>query len=157
MTEAWAAIIAAVIGVIGTVLATKFDDVVNLFRRPSRKIAGDWSGSLTTVDTDPENYDPLEIEYTLTIAQTGITVKATMVETRVSKGREPYKHTWKGKVTNDFLIFQSSCDKPERFMVAAGLLHISATGQRMRGYYAANAGAKASSRTLVGYTELVRI
>ena len=54
MTEAWAAIIAAIIGVIGTLLVTKFDDIVSALRGSPRNVAGVWEITSYHVDTASE-------------------------------------------------------------------------------------------------------
>lgn len=154
MSEAWAAIIAAIIGSIGTILATKFDDIASLFRRSIRKISGEWRGTLRTVDTGSEGFYPFEAEYDLVIKQAGKKIKAQVIETKVTEGFKPDKYNWKGKVVSDYLVLEGYSEQPEQLLVLSGTLHISPTGRKMRGYLAGNASSRVSSRTWVGYTEL---
>jgi len=154
MSEAGAIILAAIIGVIGTILATKFDDIVNLVQGSSRRISGEWKGTLRTVNAGTEDYYRFEAEYRVTIKQVGRKVRAQVIETKVTEGFQPDKYKWKGKVMGDYLIFEGHSKDPGQLIALTGTLHISPSGQKMRGYLVGNASTRVSSRIWVGYTDL---
>jgi hypothetical protein len=157
MSEAWAVVIAAVVGAIGTIIATKLDDVVDLFRGSSRQIAGEWKGWLRTVDTGPESYYAFEGEYSARMRQAGRKVRARVVETRVSEGFDCDRYFWQGRVVGDYLILEGYSNRPEEMMVLSGTLHISPSGRRLRGHLVGNSGSRVPARTWVGYTELEKV
>ncbi len=53
--EAIAAIVAAIITAVGTIVATRFQDIVDLFRGSPRQISGEWDGETYTLDRGPVN------------------------------------------------------------------------------------------------------
>jgi len=154
MSEAWAAIVAAIISVTGTVLATKFDDVIDLVRGASRKIGGEWKGYLRTIDTGLEGYYPFESEYGVTVKQTGRKIKAEVIETKVTEGFKPDRYHWRGRIVSDYLVIEGYSREPEQLLAISGTLHISPSGRTLRGHIAGNASSRSSSRTWVSYTEL---
>jgi hypothetical protein len=89
-SEALASIIAAIIGVLGTLLITRFDDVMTVFRKAPRDISGTWEGqsfeisySSNIVNEPPliEHEPTLLDKYIVTVKQRGTKFTAIMKET----------------------------------------------------------------------------
>jgi hypothetical protein len=62
MSDSWAAVIAAIISALGTLLATRFNDIANLFQTPTRKISGEWQGYVKALDTGGDGHPPFEMD-----------------------------------------------------------------------------------------------
>ncbi|MBC8487645.1 MAG: hypothetical protein H8D45_16565 [Bacteroidetes bacterium] len=163
MSEPVATIIAAVIGAIGTLLITKFDDIVNIFKKKSRRVDGTWDGESYWIISEPDKpfdltkdikENRLQDKYSVTIKQRGDKIKATMIETDVTEGRFKNTYIWKGKIINDYFMYTCKCEKKEIFLISNAMLYIHAGGQKMTGYFIANGGATTTFRTWVGFAEL---
>lgn len=165
MSDAWATIIAALIGVISTVFVTKFEDILMWFKRPLN-IAGIWDGETyeltygSEIITEPpviQHTPTLRSKYIVTLKQRGEKFEAEMVETEVfEEGLKKSKYTWKGKIVKDYAIYESTCDNAETFLRSSAMLYIHARGQKMTGYFVATSGEKAPLRTWVGFVILNR-
>jgi hypothetical protein len=157
-SEAWAAIIAAVIGVIGTILATKFDDIAGILRRPLRKVAGDWDSISHRVSIEPDK--PSELHYeskqVVTLTQKGDKVKGVWIQTEVREGHVPYKFHLKGRIAGSYFLYESTAADSERFMISSAMLYMHPGGREMFGYFIANGGRNDPKGTWIGYTELKR-
>ena len=103
-------------------------------------------------DSEYEQKRPPDLNYVLTLKQTGSRVKGKMTMTEAQPGIGLYKHNYKGQVKGDYFIYECSSAEPETFSLSAALLHVHNSGKAMRGYFVANAGYKDSSHTPVGYT-----
>jgi len=154
-------------GVIITLLATKFDDIISLFKRPSRNISGTWEGQSFEVsygsylvDEPPHiKHEPtLLSKYIVTITQRGSKFTAKMSETEVfQEGVGKVRYTWKGEIINDHVVYESICLDRETAMRSIAMLFIDARGQKMNGYFVATSGGqKAPLRTWTGYAMLVK-
>jgi hypothetical protein len=155
--EAWAAIIAAIVTAIGTVIAAKFDDIADLIRRPNRKIAGEWESESWRINNDPDQQSlrQPESKQIVSIIQRGSKIKAVMTQTELARTDHiPKKFVWKGKIVGDYLIYQCKASDSELFLVSSAILYIHPGGQEIYGYFVANGGKSDPIRTWVGYTEL---
>lgn len=150
-SDAWFAVIAAIITALGTLIATKFDDITNWFRKPARNVTGNWE-----IVSERALDHSWVGDFELILKQSGAKVKGTMVAVKVEEGRKKYSHTWTGKITGDYLQYESRCDDPAPFMVASGLLHIDRDGMNMKGYFIANSESDRPDRTWVGHTNVRR-
>lgn len=101
MTEPVAIIIAALIGVIGTLVATKFDEIVNLLRRPSQNITGEWEGESYKISYGPDvateppqiRHEPtLMDKYVVGLSDLMWLTLAGCVVTQASPGRRSLKY-----------------------------------------------------------------
>ena len=154
MSDAIATVLAAVIGVIGTIIVTKFDDISNFLRKPSRNISGEWAGSSFLV-VDGKISEQTTSEFVVKITQKGEKIEGTMTQTRVSKDN-PSVFKWKGKILNDYLMYDSIPAGDTKFFISSGLLYIHPAGDNMNGYIVANARPEESQRTRIRFTELTR-
>ena len=166
MTDPWATVIAAVIGVFGTLIAKKFDLITYLFKREARKVSGGWEGESYWVISDPEKpFNPkietrekrFQVKYTVAIKQMGRKISGTMTETETQNRDQKDNYKWTGKVNGDYLIYDCTSENPEHFLISSAMLFIHASGRKMSGYFIANGGASMPSRVWVGYAELFRV
>ena len=149
--EAWAAIIAALITAIGTLIATKFDEITQLLTRSSRDVTGDW-----TVVSERVGDGSWVGDYDLKLRQSGAKVKGEMSATRVEEGKKPHNYTWLGKIVGEYLMYECTCTTPGTFMISTGMLHVHAAGEKMTGYFVANRGSDKPNRNWLGSAELMR-
>lgn len=154
-------------GVIITLLVTKFDDIVALFKKSPRNISGTWEGQSFgvsygsyLVDEPPHiKQEPMLLsKYIVTITQRGSKFKAAMAETEVfQEGVGKVRYAWKGEITHDYVVYESVCIDRETAMRSTAMLFIDARGQKMNGYFVAtSSGQKAPLRTWVGYAILTK-
>jgi len=159
MSDPLATVIAALIGAIGTIIATKFDDIKNFFQKPSQKIAGEWEGISYARINDPRSQgnpdEPLD-KYTISITQTGEKIKAEMIETEVAAGYQKRKYIWKGKIVSNYFVYESTCDDPSSFLISSAMLYIYPGGRRMSGFFIANSRPGSSESMWIGYAELLK-
>ncbi|MFQ5825262.1 MAG: hypothetical protein ACE5JB_14560 [bacterium] len=156
MTSAWATIIAAVIGVVGTMIITKFDDIISLFRRNEIEIEGDWD--IVSYKIQYEN-DSLQNknwtgEYTVRIKQNGKKISGEMRATKVTESMQLFDYKWKGRIKGSYLVYQSDGKEMTHFLLSTALLYIHTTGNKMSGYFVVASGHDEPERTWVGFTEL---
>lgn len=154
-------------GVIITLLVTKFDDIVALFKKSPRNISGTWEGQSfevsygANITSEPPHIDhepTLLDKYIVAIEQSGTKFTATMNETEIFQdGAEKLRYKWKGKVLNDYIVYESICLDRETAMRSTAMLFIDARGRKMNGYFVATSGGqKAPLRTWVGYAMLTK-
>ena len=161
-SEAIAAVVAAIITALGTIIAAKFSDMVDLLRTPPRKIAGEWEGESWQLergpvdDADYEQPRPSDIRFVVTLKQKGSKVRGTMTMTEAEPGIGLYKHVYKGYVKGGYFVYDCHTTRPEQFRLSTAMLHVHNSGKLMRGYYIANAGDKSQKRTLLGYAVMRR-
>jgi len=155
--EAIAVIIAAAITAVGTIIATKFDLILDLVLRSARPVAGTWEGvsyilSLGPVDdTLTEQKRAPDIQYMATLKQTGKRITGTFTMTKAVDDISLYVQKYKGYIKNDYFAYECFTTQPEKFRLSAGLLHIHTSGNIMKGYFVTNT-ARSQSRTIVGFT-----
>ncbi len=158
MPDATAVIIAAIITALGTIIATHFAEIIDVFRPPSRRIEGDWDGDSYYLghgpisDMDNDQPRPPETKYIADLKQRGSKISGTMVMTAAAPGVFLYKHSYQGYVKGDYFIYEMNSTKPEQFRLSTGILHISNSGDSMKGYFVANGGRRIVGSTFVGYT-----
>jgi len=145
-------IIVAIIGIIGTLVVTKFDDIVNLFRKPTRDIKGVWDGKTFPV-IDGKIQEKATSEYSVELKQKGEKISGTMTQSKVSKDT-PSVFKWNGKILNEYFMYDSLPSVDTKFFISSGLLHIHPAGDKMSGYIVANSQPDESQRTRIRYTEL---
>ncbi len=154
-------------GVIITLLVTKFDDIVSLFKKSPRDISGIWevlsyeiSYGAYIVDEPPHiKHEPTLLSKSIvTIKQRGIKFEGAMKETDVfQEGVRKVRYKWTGKIINDHIVYESVCEEQEAAMRSTAMLFIDARGQKMNGYFVATSGGqKAPLRTWVGYAILTK-
>jgi hypothetical protein len=147
-------IIVAIIGIIGTLVVTKFDDIVNLFRKPARDIKGVWDGKTFPV-IDGKIQEKATSEYSVELKQNGEKISGTMTQSKVSKDT-PSVFKWSGKILNEYFMYDSLPSADTKFFISSGLLHIHPAGEKMSGYIVANSQPDESQRTRIRFTELTR-
>ena len=153
LTEAWAAIIAAVITGLFTLLATKYDDLKRLVTRASRDISGDW-----TVQSErfhDGNWSWIG-DYDLKIEQKGIRITGEMRATKVKEGMPLCTYKWTGTIHSEYLVYECINMAGGAFMISSGNLYLHADGRTIEGYFVANSGARSNERTWVGRTMIRR-
>ena len=147
-------IIVAIIGIIGTLVVTKFDDIVNLFRKPARNINGEWEGKSFPV-VDGKIQENATSEFIVKLTQQGEKVNGVMNQVKVSKDT-PSVFKWSGKILNEYFMYDSLPSADTKFFISSGLLHIHPAGEKMSGYIVANSQPDESQRTRIRFTELTR-
>jgi len=146
-------IIVAIIGIIGTLVVTKFDDIVNLFRKPTRDIKGVWNGKTFPV-IDGKIQEKATSEYSVELKQKGEKISGTMTQSKVSQDT-PSVFKWNGKILNEYFMYDSLPSADTKFFISSGLLHIHPSGDKMSGYIVANSQPDEPQRTRIRYTELI--
>ncbi len=149
MSEALAAIIAALITAIGTLIATNFERITQTLKKSSRNVTGDW-----LVVSDRVADGSWVGEFNLKLKQSGVSVMGEMTAIKVEEGKKLYNYKWSGKVIGEYLVYECIGTDPSTFMISSGLLYIYPTGEEMTGYFVANRGAKRPEPTWVGSTKL---
>ena len=161
-------VLAALIGLLGviiTVVITKFEEIILLFRKPSRNIAGIWEGESfeitygSDIDSIPPiiKREPAPLDrYIVTLKQHGEKIEAEMVETTVfAEGGKTNKFKWTGKIVKDYVVYESFSENPKVFMRSTAMLYINSHGNRMEGYFVATTSSS-PIRTWVGCAILTR-
>lgn len=167
MSDALASIIAAVIGVLGTLLVTKWDDLISIFRSKPRDISGTWEGDSYEISYGPNitneppriDHEPTMLnKYIVNVTQRGNKFTAIMNETETfTPGAEKVMYKWKGEIVNDYIIYESICLDSETSMRSTAMLFVEGRGRKMKGYFVAtSSGLKAPLRTWVGYAILTK-
>ena len=158
-SEAWVGIITAIISVLGTLITTKFDSIVDTLKKSPRKIAGTWEGVSYRINNDP-NIQSEKIEecrQIVEISQNGIRVKAKMTQTKARQlNHKLLTFDWIGKIEGDYLKYEANAQGDNFFLISNALLYIHPGGDKMYGYFVANGGKNDPKRTWVGYTEMIR-
>jgi len=149
--QALAAIVAAIITAIGTLIATNFEQIVQLLRKSPRNVTGDWLIVSERVSNKTEVG-----EYYLRLKQSGLKVKGEMTAIRVRESGKLHNHKWTGKVMGEYLMYECLGTDPGTFMISSGLLYIHPDGEGMDGYFVANRGFESPDPAWVGYTRLQR-
>lgn len=150
-SDFWAAIIAALIGAVGTLIATRLDDIVVLFQKKTRDISGDWQ-----VESHKADDASWVGDYDLKLKQHGTKITGEMRATKVKEGFPLYNYAWSGDLHGEYLIYKCIGDEPQAFLISCGILRPDATGRSMAGHFIANAGAGKPTATWVGTTTLKR-
>lgn len=165
MNEPVAIIIAALIGAIGTFVASKFDTLLNLFKTTNRNISGTWEGKSYYILNPPNSRsimkekfsdDDVIGKYIVTIKQRGEKITGTMVETEVIKDWIKTNYHWNGKILSEYLSYSCIHEDKAKFLISNAILFIHPGGHKMTGYFIANAGADYPFRTWIGYAELTK-
>jgi hypothetical protein len=158
MPDATAVIIAALITALGTIIATHFAEIIDVFRPPSRRIEGDWEGDSYYLghgplsDSEDEQPRTPETKYLADLKQRGSRISGTMVMTEATPGVFLYKHSYKGYVKGEYFIYEMNSTRPEQFRLSTAMLHISDSGDSMKGYFVANGGRRTPGTAFAGYT-----
>lgn len=154
-------IIAAIITAFGTVLAARFNDIVDFFKKASRNIVGDWDGTFHSQYRgiiDDESYEqPREPDgkYIVNIMQSGRKVKGSLIITDAPPGIPHYHHKIKGYIKGSYFIYDCFTVKQgEEFKLSKAILYISDCGKKMRGHFVATAGDHNGRRTFSGFAIL---
>ncbi len=164
MPEGLPTIIAALIGVIGTLVVTRFDDIVMLFRKPLN-ITGVWEGETYEIggpfiDKEPPKFhqEPCKkSKYIVTIKQRGEKFTAEMLEIEVfEEGLQKTNYKWDGKIIKDYIVYDSVCENKQTFLQSTSMLFIHPRGQKMSGYFVATSSSRSPLHTWVGYAILKR-
>jgi hypothetical protein len=149
--EAWAAIIAALITAIGTLIATKFDEIVKTLRKTPIDVSGDWE-----VISERVADDSWIGGYDLRLKQSGMKVTGEMRAIKVKEGRELHNYSWSCKLLNEYLIYECVCTTSSTFMISSGMLYVHPDGQGMSGHFVANSGSVRHEPTWVGKSRVKR-
>jgi len=144
-SEAWAAIIAAIITAFGTIVAAKFNEISQILTKSKRDISGDWQITSKRVKDDS-----WVGEYDLKLKQRGTKVTGEMRAINVEEGKKKHSYIWSGKVIGEYLVYDCVCTTPGTFMISNGMLHLHAAGEVMTGNFIANRGSDKEIRTWLG-------
>lgn len=166
MSDTVLAALIGLAGVIVTVAITKFEEIIALFRKPSRNISGIWEGESFEITYGSDivsippiiKHEPAPLDrYIVTMKQHGEKIEADMIETAVfAEGVKINKFKWTGKVIKDYVIYESFSENPKVFMRSTAMLNINSQGNRMEGYFVATTGSSSPVRTWVGCAILTR-
>ncbi|KAA3616207.1 MAG: hypothetical protein DWQ05_10695 [Calditrichaeota bacterium] len=159
----WASIIAAIIGVIGTIIASRFKEIKYGFRgmlgsSKYRNLRGTWDiKSFRVISENGELKKGDWVgDYSIEIKQRGEIISGTMSAVKVLDHMDLYNYKWDGNIHGEYLTYGCTSTDPAYFMLSVGQLYIHSIGQKMSGYFVANSGHNRIDRNWVGYTELKR-
>jgi hypothetical protein len=156
-TESIVTVIAAIMSALVTALVTRLDDIINLFQRSTRKVAGDWEGSswlhpCGTDDTWDEKTAKPDMKYFFTLTQRGQKVKGFLTITDAPEFVVVRKLKLSGKIVNDYFIYETQNINPDEFRYSTAMINIHTGGKEMDGFFVANGGARDHYRVFTGFT-----
>lgn len=159
--DVWIPVIAAILSALVTALVTKLDVIMDLLQRDTRKISGEWEGysylnpSKTNNSWDYKGVSP-NMTYLLTISQKG---KIVTGEWRIKDAPDTVSvrnQKLRGKIVNDYLVYEIRSSSPEQFRFSTTLLKIYTSGREMDGFWVANGASDGSHSVCTGYTRMVK-
>lgn len=154
MTDSVATVVAAIITAIMALIAARFDDIVDLLRKPSRNIKGTWDSRSFEIIAGKTQGD-LRSESVVKLTQRGAKVRGVLTQVKVSRDT-PAVFRLSGKVLNDYFSCDSRTAEKTKFFISSGLLYIHPSGDEMSGYIIANSQPDSAQRTRIRYIELTR-